>query len=170
MKLAILTIMECISLILIFSFGVFYILGGFNLHIFEYGFAWNIYLIVITILFLIIPMLIFKYKTIYTISIFIIIVIIFICSVRANDNYINNKYQNFSRDLWVNNKIVRQIMYKSLENDEEFLSFNKAQVIEKLGTPDFDNVNKIGYLTQQAEIEIVFYENKIVSINFVDYM
>lgn len=170
MKLAILIIMECISVVLLFSFGIFFILGGFDLQIFEYGFIWNIYLIVFAILFLAVPIFIIKIKAKYIITTFALILIMFVCGVNATDNYINNKYQDFSKELWVNKKIVRQIMYKTLEKDEEFLSYNKVQVIEKLGTPDFDNGYKIGYLTQQAEIEINFNDNKIESIKFVDYM
>ena len=141
--------------------GICYLFGGLNLEIFEYGFIFYMAITLFVILIIFIPFLIIKYKIKYVIALYLLIFIVFVIGLSSSSKYIYVKYKEFSYDLWTKHSIVRQIMYLDLEDDETFLSYNRDQVIDKLGEPDSKDTINFYYDTSPGDI-IVEFDNNIV--------
>lgn len=160
-KFFIIICFEIVSVLIIAILGICYLFGGLNLEIFEYGIIFYIGLILFIISIIFIPFFLIKYKIKYITVIYLLIVIVSIIGLSFSSQYIREKYNEFSYDLWANYEVIRQVMYLDLENDKTFLSYNKEEVVKKLGKPDSEDISNFYYNTSPGDI-VVEFDNDIV--------
>lgn len=164
LKFLIILCLEIISVIIILILGICYLFGGLNLEIFEFGFIFYIMIIFFIVLIIAIPFFVIKYKFKYIFIAYLLTVFVFCLGVRSSIEHINGKYASFSYDLWTNYDVVRQVMYKDLENDKEFFSYSRDKVIEKLGEPNLKYTDEFCYKTAPGYIVVEFGNDKVEKI------
>ena len=99
-----------------------------------------------------------------------IIVFCFTIALGRLNTYTIKKYQNFSYELWNDKPYVRQIMYKSLADDEKFYTLDKTEVLKKMGVPDKIDENYFIYKTSPGYILVLFNNNKVNSIKYNSFL
>lgn len=164
-KIAFLVFFEILSLGIIFLLSIFYLFGGFNLIKYECGLIFLLVNLLFLFFLMFIPVLMIKFKVLYISLLYIFVCIVFMLAFKNANIHIREKYSEFSYMDWANKPIVRQIMYKDLKSDKNFLSYNKDQVSEKLGLPDEKENNKFYYKTYPGYIVVEFQnDNRINQI------
>lgn len=164
-KIAFFVFFEILSLGIIFLLSIFYLFGGFNLIKYECGLIFLLVYLLFLFLLIFIPVIMLKFRVLYISLLYIFVFIVFIFAFKSANIYIREKYSEFSYMDWTNKPIVRQIMYKGLKSDKNFLSYDKDQVSEKLGLPDEKENNNFYYKTYPGYIVVEFQnDNRVKQI------
>lgn len=159
-KVAVVVFLEIISFSIILFMSIIFLFGGFNLIRYEYKLVFLL-LCVLGVSLAIVPIFILKYKALYIIAIYLCSCLLFVNLTKFTNCYLLEKYEKFSANEWINKPVVRQVMYKDLENNEKFFLYDKKQVINELGIPEEQNDKKYYYKTFPGYIVIEF-DNNIV--------
>lgn len=178
LKLLGLTCVIICSIFLLYNEGLLYLFGGYNLLRYEYGILFKIPYMLGILLLILIPILLiiftikegccFKYS--FCVLLYMIIVFCFTIALGRLNTYTIKKYQNFSYELWNDKPYVRQIMYKSLADDEKFYTLDKTEVLKKMGVPDKIDENYFIYKTSPGYILVLFNNNKVNSIKYNSFL
>lgn len=165
LRIAFCVFFEILSLCIVFLLSIFYLFGGFNLIKYEHELIFLLVYLLFLFLLIFIPMLMLKFRILHILFLYIFVFIVFMFLFKNANMYIREKYSDFSYTDWANKPVVRQIMYKDLKSDKNFLSYDKEQVSEKLGVPDERENNNFYYKTFPGYIVVEFQnDNRVKQI------